>query len=45
MGVNLLEEFPSAEEDFKNLDKALSQLPYPPSWSIAGELSFNPSRA
>ncbi|KAL6362754.1 hypothetical protein LRP88_04058 [Fusarium phalaenopsidis] len=31
MGVNLLEEFPSAEEDFKNLDKALSQLPYPPS--------------
>ncbi|KAJ4255263.1 hypothetical protein NW757_004776 [Fusarium falciforme] len=38
MSVKLMEEFPSVEEDFKNLDKALSQLPYPPSWSIADEL-------
>lgn len=39
MGAKLINDFPSVGEDFQILDGALSKLPHPPSWTIAGASS------
>jgi acyl transferase domain-containing protein len=39
MGARLIHDFPSVRGELEKLDKALSKLPCPPSWTIADELS------
>jgi len=38
MGKQLIEEYPSFDEDIRAMDRILAGLPYPPPWTIKSKL-------
>ena len=45
MGKNLIQAFPSFQHDLASMDSVLQELRIPPSWSIVGMLTLNPTMA